>query len=140
MATTYVGERERVGEILSTFTLSPIVWPGTDSRPPALSSTPDTPASYVVAEVPIDSAERAVFSGEAEIRGRVSFDIRVQRDRGDDLVRDIMEALRTLFAAADTSGFQFLEPVPGTPYLAGDSTTGEWYGRTFDVPFVRWRT
>lgn len=138
MATDYVAERERVGEILSTFTACPIVWPGTDKRPPALSSDPSTPASHIVVEIPIDAAERATFSGEAQIRGRVSFDIRVQRDRGDDTVRDLMETLRTLFATADTDGFQFLEPVPGTPYLAGDSS--EWYGRPFDVPFVRWRT
>lgn len=140
MAGTYRAERQAIANVLDGFTAGvPILWPDTQAEPPAPGADPAAPVSYLVADVEHDQAELSDFGGGAEVRGRVVLHVWVERDAGDDLVRQHVDTLQTLFYAGDdmTVPIYFLEPQPGAPFIGGEA--GEWYGRRVDVPFVRFR-
>lgn len=135
---TYVDERVVVANVLDGFTAGvPVLWPDTVDDPPSPGTDPASPVSYLVAEVEHDRAELVDMAGGAQIDGRVTVGVWVERDAGDELVREHVDTLRGLFAVGDdtTVPIYFLEPLVGAAQIGG--ANGEWYGRRVDVPFVR---
>jgi hypothetical protein len=135
-AATYVDERELIGEVLAGFTSAPMIWPGTEERPPEPSGNPESPVSYVVPEIEHDDVQMD-FGGGAVIYGRLLLAVWAERDSGDYLVRQHVDALLALVAAGDRSGLTFLEPLLGPPQIGGANQ--EWYGRRLVFPFIRCR-
>ncbi|OQC35389.1 MAG: hypothetical protein BWX64_02474 [Acidobacteria bacterium ADurb.Bin051] len=130
---SYGSERAAIGALLATFTAAPVLWPGGSLEPPAPTSPPAEPAAFVAVEVEYTGAELADFAGGARVDGEVVCEVWSERRAGDDRVRDLVDALRSLFRAGDAAGLQFLEPRAG-----GAAVSDVWYGRGLRVPFVRW--
>jgi len=130
---SYGSERAAIGALLATFTSAPVLWPSGQLEPPQPTSPPALPAAFVNVEVEYSGAELADFAGGVRIDGEVVCEVWSERRAGDDRVRDLVDALVTLFKSGDGSGVQFLAPRP-----SGASVTEVWYGRGLRVPFVRW--
>jgi len=126
-------ERAAVDSILAGFTAAPVLWPDSTIKPPTPSADPAVPVSYVAAEIEYGAAEPTDFAGGTQTDGAVMLDVWTQRGRGDALLRQLLDSLVSLFAAANTSDIFFLRPEPGAAQVDG----ADWYGRSLRVPFVR---
>lgn len=136
LASTYVDERQIVANVLDAFTSGvPILWPDSTMTPPSPGTNPASPVSYLVAEVEHDAAELLDFAGGSRINGRVVISPWAEKEAGDNLVRQHIDTLCTLFAAGDEGGMYFFPPVVGSPLIGGENR--EWYGREVHIPFMR---
>ena len=129
----YIDERAVIAAVLDDgWTACRVAWPDQDFTVPSPTNDKASPASYIAVEIDYDEIRQVDFAGGAQINGRVEHRIWVERCAGDYLVRSYMDTLRGLYAAASSTSITFLEPTVGAAVIEG-----EWYGRAYSVPFVR---
>lgn len=134
MSAPYVADRLVIGSLLSAnWTGTPVWWPNERFVAPEPAGNPASPAAYLAFEIAYDSAEQITLGGDYEVRGRAELGVWVEKGCGDAILRGYIDSLYSIFAAVNSPGIFFFEP------LLGDAETEpewDWYGRLVSVPFA----
>lgn len=142
MPGTYVDERTVIADILDGLTGVVIGWPNTDTDDddlPVPGSNPEAPVRYVAVMMSSAGDNPLTIGGSRQIDGAVTTTVWVERNAGDDYLRQTVDALCALFDAGDdpTQGFYLTRRFLDEP---GDSVDREWRGQRIVHHFTRFRS